>query len=85
MPFTAASLHAFIENLKHPGFVAIKETGRFEPPVIVVWDSKGAFVPKSKMKPVLLEPLCQVMVVPALKQKGLFPLASGVLGVADAE
>jgi hypothetical protein len=85
MPFTAASLHAFIENLKHPGFFATTETGRFEPPVIVVWDSKGVFSPKSTMKPVLLELLCQVMVVPALTQKGPFPFASGMLGVADAE
>ena len=85
IPETAASLHALTENLKHPGLFTTTETGRFEPPVIVVWDSKGVFSPKSKMKPVLLELLCQVMVVPAFTQKGAFPFASGILGVADAE
>jgi hypothetical protein len=84
IPETAASLHAFIENLKHPGFFATRDTTRFEPPVIVVWDSKGVFSPKSKMKPVLLELVCQVMVVPAFTQKGPFPFASAMLGVADA-
>jgi hypothetical protein len=71
--------------LKDPGFFATTEAGRFEPPVIVVWDSKGVLSPKSNMKPVLLELLCQVMVVPAFTQKGAFPFASGILGVAEAE
>jgi hypothetical protein len=57
---------------------------RFEPPVIVVWDSKGVFSPKSKMKPVLLELVCQVIAVPAFTQKGPFPFAPGMLGMADA-
>jgi len=37
------------------------------------------------MKPVFFELLCQVIVVPTVTQKGAFPFASAILGVAEAE
>jgi hypothetical protein len=47
--------------------------------------SNGEEGPKSRTKPVFLDPLCQVTVVPTFTQNDAFPLASGMLGVADAE
>jgi hypothetical protein len=47
--------------------------------------SNGEDGPKSSTKPVFLDVLCHVTVVPTLTQKGALPLASGILGVADAE
>jgi hypothetical protein len=47
--------------------------------------SNGEEGPKSSTKPVFLDVLCHVTVVPAFTQKGALPLASGMFGVADAE
>jgi hypothetical protein len=47
--------------------------------------SNGEEGPKSSTKPVFLDALCQVTVVPTFTQNDAFPLASGMLGVADAE
>jgi hypothetical protein len=47
--------------------------------------SKGEDEPKSRTKPVFLDALCQVTVVPTFTQKDAFPFAFGMLGVADAE
>ena len=47
--------------------------------------SNGEEGPKSSTKPVFLDPLCHVTVVPTFTQKGALPLASGMFGVADAE
>ena len=47
--------------------------------------SNGEEGPKSSTKPVFLDALCHVTVVPTFTQKGALPLASGMLGVADAE
>ncbi len=41
--------------------------------------------PKSSTKPVFLDELCQVTVVPVFTQNDAFPLAFGMFGVADAE
>ena len=46
---------------------------------------KGIGLPKSRTKPVSLEELVKVTVVPVLIQKALLDLAPGVLGVALAE
>ena len=45
---------------------------------------KGEDRPKSKTKPVFFDPLFQLTAVPAVTQKGAFPFAFGVLGVAEA-
>jgi hypothetical protein len=47
--------------------------------------SNGEEGPKSKTKPVFLDALCQVTVVPTFTQNDAFPFAFGMLGVADAE
>jgi hypothetical protein len=47
--------------------------------------SNGEEGPKSRTKPVFLDALCHVTVVPTFTQKGALPLASGMFGVADAE
>jgi hypothetical protein len=47
--------------------------------------SNGEEGPKSRTKPVFLDELCQVTVVPTFTQNDMFPLAFGMLGVADAE
>jgi hypothetical protein len=47
--------------------------------------SNGDEGPKSRTKPVFLDELCQVTVVPTFKQNGAFPLAFAMFGVADAE
>src|SRR5271154_1960814 len=47
--------------------------------------SNGEEGPKSRTKPVFLEELCQVTVVPTFTQNDMFPLALGMSGVADAE
>jgi hypothetical protein len=47
--------------------------------------SNGEEGPKSNTNPVFFDPLCHVTVVPTFTQNGALPLASGMLGVADAE
>src|SRR5271169_3395810 len=47
--------------------------------------SNGEEGPKSSTKPVFLDPLCHVTVVPTFTQKGALPFASGISGVADAK
>jgi hypothetical protein len=47
--------------------------------------SNGEEGPKSRTKPVFLDKLCQITVVPTFTQNDAFPLAFGMLGVADAE
>ncbi len=47
--------------------------------------SNGDEGPKSRTKPVFLDAVCHVTVVPTFMQKGALPLASGMFGVADAE
>ena len=47
--------------------------------------SNGEEEPKSKTKPVFLDELCHVTVVPAFTQNGAFPLAFGISGVDDAD
>src|SRR5579863_7011783 len=47
--------------------------------------SKGEEGPKSRTKPVFLDALCQVTVVPTFTQKDMFSFAFGMSGVADAE
>src|SRR5277367_2081713 len=47
--------------------------------------SNGEEVPKSRTKPVFLDELCQVTVVPTFTQNDMLPLALGMSGVADAE
>jgi hypothetical protein len=47
--------------------------------------SNGEEGPKSSTKPVFLDELCQVTVVPVFTQNDAFPLAFGMFGVADAE
>jgi hypothetical protein len=47
-------------------------------------DSNGEEEPKSKVKPVFLDELCQIIFVPAFTQKGAFALAPGILGMTDA-
>jgi hypothetical protein len=47
--------------------------------------SNGEEGPKSSTKPVFLDPLCHVTVVPTFTQKGALPFASAISGVADAE
>jgi hypothetical protein len=47
--------------------------------------SNGEEGPKSRTKPVFLDALCQVTVVPTFTQNDAFPLAFGMLAVADAE
>ena len=51
---------------------------------MIVSEPKGEDGPKSKTKPVFFDPLFQLTVVPAFTQKGAFPLAFGMLGVAEA-
>jgi hypothetical protein len=47
--------------------------------------SKGEESPKSRTKPVFLDELRQVTVVPTFTQNGAFALALGMLGVTEAE
>jgi hypothetical protein len=47
--------------------------------------SNGEEGPKSSTKPVFLDELCHVMVVPIFTQNGAFPLAFGMSGVEDAD
>jgi len=47
--------------------------------------SNGEEEPKSRTKPVFLEELCHVTVVPAFTQNGAFALAFGMPGVEVAE
>ena len=71
------------ENLKHPGLFATAETGRSEPPMVVPWSNREEG-PKSKTKPIFLDSLFQVTVVPTFTQKGLFALAPAIPGVTEA-
>jgi len=47
--------------------------------------SNGEEGPKSRTKPVFLDALCQVTVVPTFTQNDMFPFPFGMSGVADAE
>jgi len=47
--------------------------------------SNGEAAPKSRTKPVFLDELCQVTVVPSFTQNGAFALASAMLGVTEVE
>jgi hypothetical protein len=47
--------------------------------------SNGGEGPKSRTKPVFLDELCHLTVVPIFTQKGTFGLAFVILGVAEAE
>ncbi len=47
--------------------------------------SNGEEEPKSKTKPVFLDELCHVTVVPAFTQNEAFSLAFGISGVDDAD
>ena len=51
---------------------------------MTVSEPNGEFGPKSKTNPVFLDSLFQLSFVPAATQKGWFPFALGMLGVADA-
>jgi hypothetical protein len=51
--------------------------------MIVPW-SNGEVGPKSKTKPVFLDELFHVTVVPTFTQKGLLDLAFGISGVTEA-
>jgi len=51
--------------------------------MIVPW-SNGEEGPKSKTKPIFLDSLFQVTVVPTFTQKGLFALAPAIPGVTEA-
>src|SRR5271167_428376 len=81
----APETQAPAEYLKHPSFFATTETERSDPPIIAASDPKGEAGPKSTTKPVFLDELCQVTVVPTFTQKGVFALAFGMLGVEEAE
>src|SRR5580700_7285031 len=60
--------------------------GRSAPPMIAPSGvSNGEDGPKSRTKPVFLDELCQVTVVPTLTQNDAPSFAFGVFGVADAE
>jgi hypothetical protein len=66
--------------------LATTEIGRSAPPMIVPsGTSNGEEGPKSRTKPVFLDELCQVTVVPTFTQNDMFPFAFGMSGVADAE
>src|SRR6516162_4400599 len=58
--------------------------GRSAPPMMSPSWSNGLASPKSMTKPVFLEPVEKVTVVPTLMQKALLDLASGILGFAVA-
>lgn len=58
--------------------------GRSAPPMMAPSWSNGSLLPKSTTKPVFLELLVKVTVVPTLMQNALLDLASGMLGVALA-
>jgi hypothetical protein len=47
--------------------------------------SNGDAGPKSMTKPVFLDELSHITVVPTFTQKIVFPLAPGMFGVADAQ
>ncbi len=47
--------------------------------------SNGEASPKSRTKPVFLDVLCHVTVVPTFTQKGAFAFAPEMLGVTEAE
>ena len=82
----APATQAPTEYLKHPGLFATTETERSEPPMIAPSGvSNGEEAPKSRTKPVFLDELCQVTVVPTFTQNGAFALASAVLGVTEAD
>jgi hypothetical protein len=74
-----------VEYLKQPGLFATTETGRSAPPMIAPGVSNGDTGPKSITKPVFLDELSHVTVVPILTQKIAFSLIPGMLGVADAK
>jgi len=66
--------------------LATTDIGRSAPPMIAPsGGSNGEEVPKSRTKPVFLDELCQVTVVPTFTQNDMFCLAFGMFGVADAE
>src|SRR4029077_18403646 len=58
--------------------------GRSAPPMMAPSWSNGSELPKSMTKPVFLELLMNVTLVPTLMQNALLDLASGMLGVAVA-
>src|SRR4029077_9002476 len=51
---------------------------------MIACDWNGEDGPKSKTKPVFLDTLFQFTVLPDFTQKGWFPFAFGILGVAEA-
>jgi hypothetical protein len=73
------------EYLKHPVLFATTETERSEPPMMAPDGSNGDEGPTSTTKPLSFSVLFQVTFVPTFTQKREFPLAFGMLGVADAE
>src|SRR5277367_2781071 len=79
----APETQAPAEYLKHPCFLATTGTERSDPPIMAPSNPKGEEGPKSTTKPVFLDELCQVTVVPTFTQKGAFPLAFGMLGVEE--
>src|SRR5271169_5757808 len=81
----APATQAPTEYLKHPGRFATTETARSEPPMTAPSGvSNGEEAPKSRTKPVFLDVLCQVTVVPTFTQNGALALAPGMLGVTEA-
>jgi len=85
IPEMAPETQAPAEYLKHPSFLATTETGRSEPPMMDLAGSNGEEGPKSTTKPVFLDVLFQVIVVPTFTQKSAFALDFGMLGMAAAE
>ena len=71
--------------MKHPGLAATTETGFLLPPIIASGGSNGDDGPKSIKNPVFFAVDCQVTVVPVFTQNNELLLASGMLGVAEAE
>src|SRR5260221_13891691 len=80
----APDLHAPAEYLRHPALLATTETERSDPPMMVPAGSNGDEAPGSTTKPLFLSVLIHFTVVPTFTQKREFPLAFGMLGVADA-
>jgi hypothetical protein len=64
--------------------LAVMVMGRSAPPMMEPSWSKGLSLPKSMTKPVFLELVEKVTVVPTLMQNALLAFASGILGFAVA-
>src|SRR5271167_1186867 len=81
----APDTQAPAEYLKHPGRFATTVFSRSEPPMMAPSGSNGDASLTSTTNPTFLLLLFQTTVVPTLTQNVEFPLAPGMLGVAEAE